>query len=58
MAEAVKAYTLNAAFFMRQENIVGSIEVGKGADLIILDRNIFEIPAPQIGEALVLEIYL
>lgn len=51
LEDAVKAYTLNAAYVMRQENKVGSIEVGKEADLILLDRNIFEIPVSQISEA-------
>jgi len=32
----------------------GSIEAGKAADLIVLDRNLFEIPAAQIHEAKVL----
>lgn len=58
LEEAIKAYTLNAAYVMRQENVVGSIEVGKEADLIILDRNIFEIPASQIAQTKVLETYL
>ncbi|MCC6726449.1 MAG: amidohydrolase family protein, partial [Saprospiraceae bacterium] len=39
----------NAAYVMRQEQKVGSIEVGKEADLIVLDQNIFEIPANQIN---------
>ena len=55
---AVKAYTINAAYVMRQENKVGSIEVGKEADLIILDRNIFEIPDDQIKQTNVMKTYL
>jgi predicted amidohydrolase YtcJ len=58
LEEAVKAYTINGAYVMRQETRVGSIEVGKDADLILLDRNIFEIPAPQIGETMVDLTYL
>lgn len=46
--DAIKAYTLNAAYVMRQEDLVGSIEVGKLADLIVLSQNVFEIPANQI----------
>ena len=37
---------------------VGSIEVGKQADLVILDRNLFEIPATEISQARVLETLL
>ena len=58
IAEAIKAYTLNAAYVMRQENKVGSIEVGKEADLIILDRNILDIPVTQVAQTEVLETYL
>ncbi len=58
LEEAVKAYTINAAYVMRQEKKVGSIEVGKEADLIILDKNIFEIPATQIKDTKVKATYL
>jgi len=54
LAQAIKAYTLNGAYVMRQEHIVGSIEVGKSADLIILDRNIFEIDPKTINQTKVL----
>ncbi len=56
--DAIKAYTINAAYVMRQENKVGSIEVGKEADLIILDRNITEIPTNQIAATKVDATYL
>ena len=36
---------------MHQEDRVGSIEVGKRADIVVLDRNLFEIPATEINEA-------
>ncbi|RMG83255.1 MAG: amidohydrolase [Bacteroidetes bacterium] len=58
LAEAIKAYTINAAYVMRQEDRVGSIEVGKEADLIVLDQNIFEIQPNQIHQTVVLETYL
>ncbi len=58
LAEAVRAYTLNPAYVMRQEQIVGSIEVGKEADLIILNQNIFEIDANQIAQTEVLQTFL
>jgi predicted amidohydrolase YtcJ len=58
LEDAVKAYTLNAAYVMRQEEKVGSIEVGKEADLIVLDKNIFELPTSQIGGAKVDLTYL
>lgn len=58
LEDAVKAYTINAAYVMRQEDKVGTIEVGKEADLIILDRNIFDIPTSQIKQAKVEATYL
>jgi hypothetical protein len=58
LEEAIKAYTINAAYVMRQENKVGSIEEGKEADLIILDKNIFDIPVTQIKSTSVKATYL
>jgi len=51
---ALDMYTRNAAYIMRLENKTGSIEVGKRADLIVLDRNLFDIPVIEINEARVL----
>lgn len=39
----VKAYTINAAKAQGIENLTGSIEVGKKADIIILNKNIFAL---------------
>jgi len=47
-------YTRNAAYAAFQEQITGSIEVGKSADLIVLDRNLFEVPADEVDQAKVL----
>jgi len=58
LAEAVRSYTIRAAYTMRQEATLGSIEVGKRADLIVLDRNIFEIPIEQVSETQVQQTYL
>ena len=38
-------YTLNGAYAMNQETTTGSLEVGKDADLIVLDRDIFQLEA-------------
>lgn len=50
LAKAIKAYTLNGAYVMRQENKVGSIEVGKLADFVVLDRNLFDIAEDTINK--------
>jgi imidazolonepropionase-like amidohydrolase len=42
---------VNGAYQMRLENEQGSIGVGKRADLIVLDRNLFEIRASEISDA-------
>jgi predicted amidohydrolase YtcJ len=47
---ALAMYTRNAAWIMRQEHLSGTLEVGKKADLVVLDRNLFEVPAAQINE--------
>jgi predicted amidohydrolase YtcJ len=36
-------YTINGAYVMRQEGKTGSLVVGKEADFIVLDRNIFDL---------------
>ena len=46
---AIKAFTINSAYLLDQEDKVGSIQVGKRADMIVLDQNLFEIPETQIG---------
>lgn len=50
LASAVAAFTINAAFLSRRETETGSIEVGKYADLVLLDQNLFEIEAKDISE--------
>ena len=54
-AEALRAITLNAAYTLRQEALTGSLEVGKLADMIVLDRNFFTIPAEDIANVKVLQ---
>lgn len=58
LENAIKAYTINAAYVMRQENKVGTLEVGKEADFIVLSQNIFDINANQINQTQVLKTYL
>ena len=49
LAEAIENYTTNSAYVNFLEDKVGSIEVGKKADLVILDKNLFAIPAREIN---------
>ncbi len=50
LATMIAAYTINGAWLMHQEDKVGSIEPGKQADIVVLDHNLFEIPAVDINE--------
>ena len=54
LVTALDMYTRNAAKVMSLETKTGSIAVGKRADLVVLDRNLFSIPATEISEAQVL----
>jgi predicted amidohydrolase YtcJ len=50
----IAAYTINGAYVNFQEHETGSIEVGKAADLVVLDRNLFAIPKHEIHKTQVL----
>ena len=54
LPEALAAFTINAAYTNRDEKNTGSLEVGKVANLAVLDRNLFEIPANDISDTKVL----
>jgi len=45
LEQAIEVMTLNGARCMEIEELAGSIKVGKSADLIVLDRNLFELEA-------------
>ena len=48
--EALIAHTRSNAFLFFQENALGSLEVGKQADLVVLDRDYLTVPAAQIKQ--------
>ncbi|MEH7108976.1 amidohydrolase [Bacillus sp. JJ1764] len=50
LAEALKAYTYGSAYGTFREDELGTLEAGKLADLIVLDRNLFEISEEEIME--------
>ena len=54
LPEALAAFTINAAYTNRDERNTGSLEVGKNANLAVLDRNLFEIPATELSDTKVL----
>ena len=55
LADAIAIFTRNGAAGLRLEEQTGSIEPGKSADFIVLDRNLFDIPPEQISDTQVLE---
>lgn len=55
MEEALKSYTINAAYAAFEETLKGSIEVGKFADLVILDKNPLQTLKDKIREITILE---
>ena len=52
--EMVKAFTIEGAYAIWRENMIGSIEVGKRADLIVLANNIFEAKSEELSKTRVL----
>jgi len=55
LKEAVEAFTINGAYQMFMENDIGSLKVGKWADMIIIDRDIFALDLLEISETVLLK---
>ena len=53
--EAIKAVTINGAYQYFEEDIKGSIEPGKRADLVIIDKDVLSIDKEEIENIKVLE---
>ncbi|MGV6803135.1 MAG: amidohydrolase [Ruegeria sp.] len=54
LEQALRAHTIDAAYGMGLDNEIGSLEVGKKADLVVLSENLFEIDPNDISEVDVL----
>lgn len=57
-AEALHSFTLANAYAAHQEDILGSLEPGKWADFILIDRDYFEVPASEIDDIRVLQTWI
>ncbi|WP_437573880.1 amidohydrolase [Sorangium sp. So ce887] len=51
---ALRAITMSSAYQLRLEKVVGSIEIGKFADMVVLDQNFLQIPEDDLGKTHVL----
>ncbi|MBT8098710.1 MAG: amidohydrolase, partial [Gammaproteobacteria bacterium] len=56
--EALRAFTLDAAYAAHQEQRLGSLEPGKWADFIVIDRDYFTVAETEIDDIVVLETWL
>ena len=57
-AETLHSFTLGAAYAAHQEDRLGSLEPGKWADFIVIDRDYFTCPASEIDDIVVLETWV
>ena len=46
--DALRGYTINGAYQLRMEDMIGSIAVGKRADLVVVAENLFAVPAAEV----------
>ena len=56
--QAIRFYTMNNAYILFLDKEVGSLETGKQADMIVLDRDLLTCPVDDIKETKVLKTWL
>jgi predicted amidohydrolase YtcJ len=56
--EALRLFTVDAAFAGHMEHAAGSLEPGKWADFILIDRDYFKVPESEIDDIQVVETYV
>lgn len=54
VTEVLRSATIDSAYAQHREDVIGSLEVGKFADMIVIDRNVFTIPPEDIENVKVL----
>jgi predicted amidohydrolase YtcJ len=58
LLEAFRAFTLDAAYAEHEEKAIGSLEPGKWADFILIDRDLFNMPPAEIWKIKVEQTWL
>ena len=58
LIEAFASFTIDAAYAGHQENLLGTLEPGKKADFIFLDRDIFNSPASELWQTQAVETWV
>jgi predicted amidohydrolase YtcJ len=58
LADALGAYTIGSAYVNHLDDVTGSLQPGKLADLVVLDRDPFTVPAEQIADSTVLQTFV
>jgi len=56
--EAMRSFTIDAAWAAHQENVLGGLSAGKWADFILIDQDIFTIPSQDLWKTEVLQTWL
>ena len=51
LATAIHAFTMGSAYLNHLDDVTGSIEVGKEADLVVADRNLFDLTLDELADA-------
>jgi predicted amidohydrolase YtcJ len=58
LATAIAAFTMGSAYVNHLDHTTGSLEVGKSADLTVLDRNLFAHPLDEVASARCLQTFV
>jgi len=58
VGEAIRAYTFGSAFAAKNESWSGTLQMGRVADFVILDRDIFQVPPAEVLQTRVIATYL
>ena len=54
LEQGIEGVTINAAWQLRMEDKIGSLGVGKYADLVVLEKNLFDVKTEDIADVKVL----